>query len=462
MSDNEELQSSQDYSNEEEENVLLNTIKILDEECKNDILSPINSYENPTSTNNNNTINSLNKKIKENNLPYLNKNKIKEIRIKDENHLDSDKKIEDYLKTPINNNFNDNIYNICEKCMKNNNIFCRNCKKNLCNNCSKDCKNDFHKLIELKTLDEEINYYRKEIKKIKKEYFIDKEKKENNGEKEPKIYEIIDENKIINESYNEKNITYSYDILLIDAIIKKDYKNYIHYKNIKNCYRYMQKKYDINNYILLEYKIESKDKKIKIFGKNFVKNNKKICQIIVGDNEFELTEYFELENYANNNILQIKLIGFNNIINIEYMFSGCSSLKSLPDITKWNISNFKNMKYMFYDCSSLESLPDISKWNTSNVTNMDRMFYGCKSLKSLPDISKWNTSNVTNMKFMFSWCNSLESLPDISKWNTSNVKNMEHIFYNCSSLKSLPDFSKWNLSNCKNTEHMFYGLNSLK
>ena len=46
MSDNEELQSSRDYSNEEEENVLLNTIKILDEECKNDILSPINSYEN--------------------------------------------------------------------------------------------------------------------------------------------------------------------------------------------------------------------------------------------------------------------------------------------------------------------------------------------------------------------------------------------------------------------------------
>ena len=52
---------------------------------------------------------------------------------------------------------------------------------------------------------------------------------------------------------------------------------------------------------------------------------------------------------------------------------------------------------MFYECSSLKSLPDISKWNTNNVTDMSNMFCGCNSLQSLPDISKWNTNNVTNM-----------------------------------------------------------------
>ena len=46
------------------------------------------------------------------------------------------------------------------------------------------------------------------------------------------------------------------------------------------------------------------------------------------------------------------------------------------------------MSYMFYGCKSLLSLPDISKWNTSSVDDMRRMFYGCKSLSSLPDISK--------------------------------------------------------------------------
>ena len=29
---------------------------------------------------------------------------------------------------------------------------------------------------------------------------------------------------------------------------------------------------------------------------------------------------------------------------------------------------------------------------------MSCMFYGCSSLSSLPDISKWNTNNVTNIK----------------------------------------------------------------
>ena len=50
---------------------------------------------------------------------------------------------------------------------------------------------------------------------------------------------------------------------------------------------------------------------------------------------------------------------------------------------------------IFYECSSLISLPDISKWKTNNVTDMSYMFYRCSRLSSLPDISKWKTNNVT-------------------------------------------------------------------
>jgi len=49
---------------------------------------------------------------------------------------------------------------------------------------------------------------------------------------------------------------------------------------------------------------------------------------------------------------------------------------------------------MFYNCYSLKSLPDISKWNINKIINMSNMFYYCNSLVSLPDISKWNTYNV--------------------------------------------------------------------
>ena len=47
---------------------------------------------------------------------------------------------------------------------------------------------------------------------------------------------------------------------------------------------------------------------------------------------------------------------------------------------------------------------------------MGYLFNGCKSLLSLPDISKWNINNVTDMEYLFSVCESLSSLPDISKW----------------------------------------------
>ena len=106
------------------------------------------------------------------------------------------------------------------------------------------------------------------------------------------------------------------------------------------------------------------------------------------------------------------------------MFSGCSSLISLPDISKWTI-NVTNMRSMFDRCSSLISLPDISKWNTNNVTNMHYMFSGCSSLSSLPDISKWNTNN--SMLFMFSECHNL-IIPDRAKKKLDSLKSLS-IYY---------------------------------
>ena len=43
---------------------------------------------------------------------------------------------------------------------------------------------------------------------------------------------------------------------------------------------------------------------------------------------------------------------------------------------------------MFSNCSKLSSLPDISKWNTSNLENNDALFGGCNELKNKPTINK--------------------------------------------------------------------------
>ena len=65
---------------------------------------------------------------------------------------------------------------------------------------------------------------------------------------------------------------------------------------------------------------------------------------------------------------------------------------------------------------------------------MRYIFYGCSSLLSLPDISKWNTNNVTDMSSMFSECLSLSYLPNISKWSINNITSMRSIFYGCSNI----------------------------
>ena len=58
----------------------------------------------------------------------------------------------------------------------------------------------------------------------------------------------------------------------------------------------------------------------------------------------------------------------------------------------------EDMRYMFCGCSSLQSLPDISKWNTENLKNIRIIFNECKKFIALPDISKWNTSKIINNK----------------------------------------------------------------
>ena len=71
------------------------------------------------------------------------------------------------------------------------------------------------------------------------------------------------------------------------------------------------------------------------------------------------------------------------------MFSKCVVLKTLPDISKWDVNNMDNMSYMFENCSSLTLLPDISKWDVDvrkKAKNVDIsfMFKGCSKNLVIP------------------------------------------------------------------------------
>ena len=397
-------------------------------------------------------------------------------------------------KSKHNNEHNiinyDKINNICNNHGEPYFGYCMECNKNICVSCEYEHDNhniitygkiigDKNKIIEKnKILRQDIDIFTQIIKDIKDKL----NDVINNIEKLFEINTNIINNKNKNYEilYNIANIN-SNDIHkdILNIIQEKDINLQFNYvmkifkqmntqsinKNIKNNKQITNKLVDnksIKNEITIKYKVEKVNNKIKIFGEDFVKNNKDKCKYIFKNKEYELTDKFDLKNYDNSKgILKIKLTGLNKVTDLSHLFDYCESLLEVPDISELDISNVIKLNHLFYYCSSLQSIPDISNWKTFNVTHINNIFTGCKSLKSIPDISKWNTSKVINMKYIFWDCESLLSLPNISNWDTSNVKNMEGLFGFCKFLKSLPDISNWNINKNKTVSSMFCSCESL-
>ena len=328
-------------------------------------------------------------------------------------------------------------------------LYCKECNKNLCDLC--EMEHNDHNYCSLNKL---ITNKENNIDELKTK--IDDLKKEVNGiistlnkiVDNMEIYYNINQN-IIN-NYNIKNKNYEVltnitNIYNYNEIIIKDINEIIDENKIENKIKYLYSIYDkmiTKNEIIIKYKIgnedddknedkdegededenevedENEDKdededKIRIFGDEFVENNKDNFKMIINENYYELDSFYNIKNEKENGILEIKLKQIKGITNISHMFSECSNLIELKDIPKMNINNVTNMSYMFNKCRLLSSFPDISKWNTNNINDMSYMFNKCCKLSSLPDISKWNTNNANNISAMFQLCSSLTELPDI-------------------------------------------------
>ena len=274
----------------------------------------------------------------------------------------------------------------------------------------------------------------------------------------------LDTFKVIGIHYGKSNYDYNKGTLLKNPILDFFEKNMSIEEN--NCKTKMDKNIlnKCRNKMTMKYKINKEEKKIKILGDDFVKNNKENCILILGDDLLEISSEYKIkDNLKENEILEVKLLEIKNINNLSHLFDQCPLLLSLPDISNWDTHNVTDMSYMFFNCTSLNYISDISFWNISKVENMNCMFCNCISLSNLPDISKWDTSKVKNINGMFYGCKSLTNLPDISHWDVSNVKNMNYLFSNCSSLLILPNITNWNISNSTSIYGMFHNCNkSLK
>ena len=155
---------------------------------------------------------------------------------------------------------------------------------------------------------------------------------------------------------------------------------------------------------------------------------------------------FQFFCYKGHRTNEVAKIFTGNGTNFSYMFSGCDSLRSVPDL---DTSNGTDFGCMFHSCSSLRSVPDL---DTSNGTDFSYMFYSCTSLTSVPDL---DTSNGINFSYMLDSCTSLTSVPDL---DTGKGTDFSHMFNSCRSLTSVPDLDT---SNGTNFAYMFAACRSL-
>ena len=150
------------------------------------------------------------------------------------------------------------------------------------------------------------------------------------------------------------------------------------------------------------------------------------------------------------------LNSMNKIKNIDSLFYNCKNLVQISKIESLHTKYITNMDSVFNNCMKLKSL---KKFNflAKGVESFNNLFHNCSLLKTLPEISGWDMRNAKTLKGMFSGCRNLESLPDISNWKLENVVNMEEMFAGCR-IKKPPDFTKckWDLKNLKTFDKIFY------
>ena len=179
---------------------------------------------------------------------------------------------------------------------------------------------------------------------------------------------------------------------------------------------------------------EKNEDKVRIFGTDFVENNKDKCNIIYEDKEYKLAEYFEEidNNYNHKDLIKIKLKINNNDINMRCIFCECNSLISFSDILYLHYPNISNTNSQISENDIIRNSVDENDSNNlekSDIFNQNN--YPMIPQSNISKISKKSEINLTNM----SGSSSKDFLQPFLNNFKLNVNSL--MFYGCNSLISL-------------------------
>ena len=122
-----------------------------------------------------------------------------------------------------------------------------------------------------------------------------------------------------------------------------------------------------------------------------------------------------------------------NIDMVQNVCTNYSSIKNIVFDESFKTYAPTSLSGFFNGCETLETISGLEYLNTANVEFMDYMFNGCSALKSL-DLTNFNTANVTDMSFMFEGCSALTTIFVSDKFVTEQVTDGRDMFHMCINL----------------------------
>lgn len=185
---------------------------------------------------------------------------------------------------------------------------------------------------------------------------------------------------------------------------------------------------------------------------------------------------------------------FKGTVSILGFLRGCTSLTTISNVNKWDITKLTSVRAMLRDCVNFND--NIGNWNFYNTADVGFLLYGSGTvapygvftnggsdsiknwdMRNVQDFSAmffnqplfnqevglWNVSSAINMLGMFGCTNTNTNVlgtfnnagsDSIKNWNTSNVTNMQQLFQMQRNFNQ--DIGPWDVSKVTNFASMFY------
>ena len=138
------------------------------------------------------------------------------------------------------------------------------------------------------------------------------------------------------------------------------------------------------------------------------------------------------------------------------MFADCHELVDISALANWDVTLTWSFSGMFHNCYNLTDITALSNWNVKSASIFSNMFANT-SLSSLHDLAKWDMSNAVLLTDMFSGITTLSTLCGIGGWNTRNVEKINGMFAKCTKLIDVADIGMWKTPKLTTIQNLFMG-----